>query len=466
MVMPPVTPAALPSAAAPAPPPPANTVPSGTGVAPKPGYKIGASGNAVETVPHRIGGILGRIGGYGLSILDPALASVIPSTPLGRIAAEKRDLARQNIESEIGLRKAETEAAAAKPAESKQTLDDIIGARTQYLVSKGQDIGKDPVLQQLNQEKQELEKPPAPEKAEDYKAYSVPGNPNPVLARETKGGDLITRDGSPLPKDATPYQKLAEEGRPVAGMVNGKPAFGVWDQTKGWLDPQTKQPIQGFSPPPSFAETGLYEPVTDANGRTVKFDKRTGNISPVGGANAAPVLSPDQSKELQTVEEAGRNADTQLRVMKENLPDALKGDQQAQLSIVANHIGMTLGQQKGARINQAVWNEAIQSAPLLGRVKARWGPDGYLMGVTLTPDQVHQMVRLGEQRRAAVWNQVKDTMTQFGATDFSHVIPKDVLDATPETEPERPANVPKNYIYDANGPQGAGYYKPKPKAKK
>lgn len=182
---------------------------------------------------------------------------------------------------------------------------------------------------------------------------------------------------------------------------------------------------------PSFADTGLFEPVTDANGRTVKFDRRSGNTSPIKGTEGgAPVLSSQQSSELKTAEEDARGADTRLRVMEANLPRAMKGDQQAMVSLLSNHIGMTLGMQKGARINQAVWNEAIKSAPWLATVKAKWGADGYLTGVTLTPDQMNQMVELGKERRSAQWQQVHDTMAQFGATDFSHVIPKDILGAS------------------------------------
>jgi len=84
--------------------------------------------------------------------------------------------------------------------------------------------------------------------------------------------------------------------------------------------------------------------------------------------------------------------------MHKNLEAAKKGDQQAMLSLVANHIGMTLGAQKGARITRAVWDEATQSAPALERVKAKFDDRGYLTGVVLTPDQMEQMVRLGDEK--------------------------------------------------------------------
>jgi hypothetical protein len=84
--------------------------------------------------------------------------------------------------------------------------------------------------------------------------------------------------------------------------------------------------------------------------------------------------------------------------MHQNLEAGLKGDQQAMLSLVANHIGMTLGAQKGARITRAVWDEATSSTPWLQELDAKFDERGYLSGVTLTPDQMRQMVELADQK--------------------------------------------------------------------
>lgn len=84
--------------------------------------------------------------------------------------------------------------------------------------------------------------------------------------------------------------------------------------------------------------------------------------------------------------------------MHQNLDAGLKGDQQAMLSLVANHIGMTLGAQKGARITRAVWDEATSSAPWLEKLEAKFDSRGYLSGVKLTPDQMKQMVDLADQK--------------------------------------------------------------------
>jgi len=90
--------------------------------------------------------------------------------------------------------------------------------------------------------------------------------------------------------------------------------------------------------------------------------------------------------------------------MDKNAADILKAqqegkdNQQAMLSLVANHIGMTLGAQKGARITRAVWDEATGSAPWLARIDAHFDSDGYLKGVVLTNEQVNQMVGLAHDK--------------------------------------------------------------------
>ena len=81
---------------------------------------------------------------------------------------------------------------------------------------------------------------------------------------------------------------------------------------------------------------------------------------------------------------------------------------------MANHIGMTLGLQKGARISQAMWNEAIATAPWLQKAEARFDEHGYLSGVTLTPQQIRQMVSLGQDRRKRQWQQAQEAGTMYG----------------------------------------------------
>lgn len=197
----------------------------------------------------------------------------------------------------------------------------------------------------------------------------------------------------------------------VAGTVNGKPAFADFDPTSGqFLDPQSHQPIPGFQPPPTFAQTGNFQPiqVVTPQGQITPgaFNTRTGQTSlPQQGANVP--IPKDIQGELNKEMQSARDADTRLKIMQQNYQAALKGDQQAMVSLVANHIGMTLGMQKGARINQAVWNEAVASRPWMQGIAAKFDDNGYLSGVTLTPPQMKQMLDLAEERRIAQWQQVK-----------------------------------------------------------
>jgi hypothetical protein len=117
-------------------------------------------------------------------------------------------------------------------------------------------------------------------------------------------------------------------------------------------------------------------------------------------------------------------AESRVTTMDQNQKDALAGNQQAMLSLVANHIGMTLGAQKGARITRAVWEEAIESAPWIEQKASKWFHtdengdhifDGYKGGVTLTPDQIKQMVGLAHQKVDTLRDQVQNMKKEMGA---------------------------------------------------
>ena len=107
-----------------------------------------------------------------------------------------------------------------------------------------------------------------------------------------------------------------------------------------------------------------------------------------------------------------------FNVMTKNYEDAVKDhNQQAMLSLLANHIGMTLGAQKGARITKDILHEAETSAPWLAKIKTRFDKDGVLSGVTLTPEQMKQMVGLGRDRFAEDLAKSRNQAQYLGATD-------------------------------------------------
>jgi hypothetical protein len=121
---------------------------------------------------------------------------------------------------------------------------------------------------------------------------------------------------------------------------------------------------------------------------------------PIGGPQVkiGKPLFGAPSKDYTDTKSAYEAAIDRTSTMDQNLANALQGDQQAMLSLVANHIGMTLGAQRGARITRAVWDEAVESTPWLQRVAAKFDERGFLSGVTLAPDQMRQMVRLAHEK--------------------------------------------------------------------
>jgi hypothetical protein len=126
----------------------------------------------------------------------------------------------------------------------------------------------------------------------------------------------------------------------------------------------------------------------------------TTNGSVPGVKVGTPVLDAKAPKIVTDAFNTVQDSTSRYNIMQENLKTAMAGDQQAMLSLLTNHIGMTLGLQKGARITRAILEEAQKSAPWLQALSAKFGPDGYLSGVTLTPQQMTSMVDLAKNRLA------------------------------------------------------------------
>lgn len=127
-----------------------------------------------------------------------------------------------------------------------------------------------------------------------------------------------------------------------------------------------------------------------------------------------------------------------MNVMTQNAEDALKGNQQAGLSLLSNHIGMTMGLVKGARINKEIYAEAEKSQPWLQGITAHWDKDGYLTGVALSPRQVGQMVDLAPGRLSEDAKKARSTAKYLGSDDDG-----------PEREPSR--STMRYYLFKSGG---------------
>ncbi len=129
--------------------------------------------------------------------------------------------------------------------------------------------------------------------------------------------------------------------------------------------------------------------------------------APAGGSRDR-IVAFKGNKDYQDTVKNYQAAVDRSTLMDNNLRDALNGNQQAMVSLVANHVGMTGGAQPGMRITRATWEEAAQSAPWIDTVKAKWfheDPqtgdlifDGFKGGINLTPEQMKQMVQLAHEK--------------------------------------------------------------------
>jgi hypothetical protein len=153
---------------------------------------------------------------------------------------------------------------------------------------------------------------------------------------------------------------------------------------------------------------------------------------------------------------------TRQDTMHKNLASALKtGDQQAMLSLVANHIGMTLGAQKGARITRSVWDEAAASAPWWDTKMAKFFHtdqstgdrvfDGWKGGINLAPEQMQQMVQLGDEKVDTLKNQVSKSKDVL-ADDLSVRGGRQTVSAPPSGKGPKVGDVEDGYKFKGGDP--------------
>ena len=219
--------------------------------------------------------------------------------------------------------------------------------------------------------------------------------------------ELEAEVGRPLTDTEAAYH-YGLASAPTAGkfpkpVFKGEALVGIEDPSTGktYTDPQTM--------PPDIRKVwdDIHKEVATEEKRKTEDRIATENrafnhhVQAMTTAFQNAMASSDYKAAQKIVNDSKKDYDgavDRMKTMDKNLVSALRGDQQAMLSLVANHIGMTLGAQKGARITRAVWEEAIQSAPWLASKAAKFDERGYLSGVTLTTDQMHQMVNLAHEK--------------------------------------------------------------------
>ena len=134
-----------------------------------------------------------------------------------------------------------------------------------------------------------------------------------------------------------------------------------------------------------------------------------------GQARAATEINTKRQETSDTQFQTAIGADERLNRMEKSYTDAVTNhNQQAMLALLTDHIGMTLGLQKGARITKDILNEAAQSQPWRAKMAAKFDSDGYLSGVNLSPGQMKQMLDLGYSARENAWGAASSTAQLYG----------------------------------------------------
>lgn len=208
--------------------------------------------------------------------------------------------------------------------------------------------------------------------------------------------------------EAAQTQHLNDES---ANLENPAPQYIQTDQGYFSVDPKTHvlspltfngqqlNPFQKDTP-----EKLTYQTVMGADGKphTYALDAKGNKVADEGVHYERPITVNTgrlEKNDLLKAYEPTLESAERMNVMTDAYEKAIKNhDQQAMLNLLANHLGMTMGLQKGARLTKDIIHEAQQSQPWLQGIQAHFDKDGYLSGVALSPTQMRQMVNLGQQR--------------------------------------------------------------------
>ena len=256
-------------------------------------------------------------------------------------------------------------------------------------------------------------------------------NFNPRTGQYTKPGTGEVID-NPVPwKPQINAPSTAFAAYRVAGQQAGKPLQQIVDEWNTTHSTTNGYKLVAF--PDGHTE---MVPVTTTTTRT-----KGGAQAPAGGIPAPPGATPSGAApaaggragvgpgipvggkippQVATAMTDYQSAISRYNVMSEALPKALAGDQQAMISLLYNHIGMTTGLQKGARITQDIIREAQTSAPWLATILSRIGVGNeftmtpeLLRGVVIPPQMMHQMIGLAEDMVGEKYRQMNDLKSQF-----------------------------------------------------
>lgn len=261
----------------------------------------------------------------------------------------------------------------------------------------------------------------------DIKIGSAPAK-TPQTPEEQTIHDLMTggEGGQPRINSQTGKPYTYMEAYTAVKQAGAKPASNFEEQAyQEWHathpNGTREQFAHEYAANTRKPEEGSWQLAEDDKGNTVEYNTKTGQVRPAPAGlrprGAGHVDAATKAKVLTYWQPALDSAE-RFNVMARNYQDALKEhDQQAMLSLLANHLGMTMGLQKGSRLTRDIIREAEQSRPWMQGLQAKFDKNGYLTGVVLTPQQMAQMMTLAEGRYAQDVAKSRSMGSYVGVTD-------------------------------------------------
>lgn len=352
---------------------------------------------------HKLGQVASRIGQAGAATFIPGAAAaeeMIPGTMLynqaqHEQAAEsiKRSQEQEQLNSEMQLRQAQT---ANIPQESKLKQEEL----DEQLADHGMKIGDDGKLS-----------------AQDPEEWS----PGFKADQEMKEAQIYGLKN--------PWSKLPDK-EPLENVDNINAAF---QQRYDVYHPNTPLPEEfklgkGATKGDFDRMDKMLNAIEMAEGKKDESAaKRADAQAARASARAITMMGLSMRQNKQDTTQRGQIYKTyqpvmdsaeRMNVMTQNYEDAVgKHDQQAMLSLLYNHMGMTMGLQKGARMTQDLIREAQRSQPWLQGIKAKFDKDGYLSGVTLSNVQMREMINNAQGRYQEDVRKARGEASYLGATD-------------------------------------------------
>jgi hypothetical protein len=198
----------------------------------------------------------------------------------------------------------------------------------------------------------------------------------------------------------------------LKAMEQGGVFFGVEDQDTGKqylkaqlepggdAPPEAKQMYAAVQKAAKDKQDAADKKTQEQNDRQMKMFGHQLEMQNVGIQKALELGNyREAGKEVSKADEGYQAAVDRMSTMDKASVKAKQGDQQAMFAILANHIAMTLQQpQVSARPTKAMFDEAASSLPWMANIQKKFDSNGYLLGVTLSPEQIDQMTGLAHDK--------------------------------------------------------------------